>query len=213
MGQRPSDLPGDQAWAVIERVRELTRARDDVKSAVAWMEQFQRERDAARAELARLAEDPDWFQEWSNELAGIVDDGDESTYSNPEAAQEAILLDVFRAYKQERDQARAAIERVRQLHVMGSTTRSTYNHDGTLVSSRPVPSGHCVACSSSTIECCFDDEDLCDLPHSGSKVAYPCPTIRALDTADQEQAADELSRLGQQQGDGPNPLVRGGEGE
>lgn len=60
--------------------------------------------------IEELHEELDSFQDWVEHLAEIVDDGDESTYSNPEADQLKILLDVFRAYKKERDNARADVE-------------------------------------------------------------------------------------------------------
>jgi hypothetical protein len=44
----------------------------------------------------------DEWAEWSNELASLIPEGDESKYSNPEGAQEAILYDVFQAWAKER---------------------------------------------------------------------------------------------------------------
>jgi len=64
---------------------------------------------------------PGWFwtrtewAEWSNELSELIDDGDESTYSNPDGAQESVILDCFRAYKAERDDALARLAEVRAL--------------------------------------------------------------------------------------------------
>lgn len=42
------------------------------------------------------------WEDWSNELAGLIHEDDESIYSNPEGAQESIILDVFRVYSERR---------------------------------------------------------------------------------------------------------------
>ncbi|GEP38849.1 hypothetical protein NPS01_25120 [Nocardioides psychrotolerans] len=42
------------------------------------------------------------WEDWSSELAGLIPEGDESKYSNPEGAQEQIVLDVLKAYIAER---------------------------------------------------------------------------------------------------------------
>lgn len=52
--------------------------------------------------------------EWSNELASLIPEGDESRYSNPEGAQESIILDCLRAYVAERQESLAVFtQRVR----------------------------------------------------------------------------------------------------
>lgn len=53
------------------------------------------------------------FEEWSNELAGLIPDGDESKYSNPEGAQEAIVSDCFRAYREQLDAIRKLADDLR----------------------------------------------------------------------------------------------------
>ena len=49
---------------------------------------------------ARVADAEREWENWSNELATLIHDGDESTYSNPEGSQESIILDVFRVYSE-----------------------------------------------------------------------------------------------------------------
>jgi hypothetical protein len=44
----------------------------------------------------------DEWAEWSNELAQLIPEDDMLAYSNPEGAQEGIVLDVLRAYASER---------------------------------------------------------------------------------------------------------------
>jgi len=38
------------------------------------------------------------WENWSNELSELIDEDDDGRYSNPEGAQEQIILDCFRAY-------------------------------------------------------------------------------------------------------------------
>lgn len=56
------------------------------------------------SELGLLRASVKEWEEWSNSLAELIPEGDESKYSNPEAAQESIIQDVLGAYVEERSE-------------------------------------------------------------------------------------------------------------
>lgn len=98
-----------------EQVAAMTRERDK------WKRTAERRSTVAAAarcialedQLRVAAEEAEYLRQWSNDLAALVPEGDEATYSDPEGAQESILRDVFTAYARERDTFRQALEDVR----------------------------------------------------------------------------------------------------
>lgn len=57
------------------------------------------------------------WEDWSNELAALIPDGDESRYSDPEAAQEAIIEDCLRVYQHDSAVVRGYVDaHHRELH-------------------------------------------------------------------------------------------------
>lgn len=101
-----------------EQLAAMTRERDRWKRTA---EQRSTVAAAARCialedQLRVAAEEAEYLRQWSNDLAALVPEGDEATYSDPEGAQESILLDVFTAYARERDALKARLDAVRAFH-------------------------------------------------------------------------------------------------
>lgn len=62
------------------------------------LEAAERERDEAQGERPSGFWSQREWEDWSNDLAGLILEGDEAKYSNPEGAQEGIIEDCLRAY-------------------------------------------------------------------------------------------------------------------